>query len=80
MAHTRPRDGSGICYLTVQIFDVISEHERVLGLGAAEGAPPVRMGETAAISFAIAPDGTWIELSQRASLTGSIADLAIPDR
>ncbi len=78
--HGSPREGSGIRYLTVQIFDVVAEHARVLALGATEGAAPVRMGETAAISFVVAPDGTWIELSQRASLTGSIAAAPVPDR
>ncbi len=37
-----------------------------------EGAPPVTLGEVARISFIRDPDGNWIEISQRASLTGAI--------
>jgi lactoylglutathione lyase len=33
---------------------------------------PVTLGTTARISFIRDPDGNWIELSQRASLTGSL--------
>ncbi len=62
-------DATGMRYLTVQVRDVDHEHGRVLALGATEGAPPRTLGETAHISFVRAPDGTWIELSQRASLT-----------
>jgi lactoylglutathione lyase len=30
------------------------------------------LGETARISFILDPDGNWIEISQRASLTGAL--------
>jgi len=33
---------------------------------------PFNMGKTARISFITDPDGNWIELSQRASLTGPL--------
>ena len=65
-------DATGIRYLTVQVWDCDREHERILGLGATGGAPPRTLGETARISFVRTPDGTWIELSQRASLTGPL--------
>lgn len=64
----------GFRYLTVQVRDVRAEHERLLGLGATEGLPPTRLGEVAAISFVRDPGGNWLEVSQRASLTGPLPD------
>jgi len=63
-------DASGFRYLTVQVYDVVAEHERLIGMGADEGMPPTRLGDVAAISFVRDPGGNWIEISQRASLTG----------
>jgi lactoylglutathione lyase len=37
-----------------------------------EGYAPVSLGKVARISFVRDPDGNWIELSQRASLTGNL--------
>jgi hypothetical protein len=37
-----------------------------------EARAPVTLGSTARISMVRDPDGNWIELSQRASLTGSL--------
>lgn len=62
----------GYRYLTVQVFDCEGEHRRVLALGGREGAPPRRAGEVAIFSMVRDPDGNWIEISQRASLTGSL--------
>lgn len=66
--------GLGYRYLTVQVFDVDYEHHRALSLGATEGRGVVTLGETARISFIQDPDGNWIEISQRASLTGALPD------
>ena len=65
-------DGPGWRYITVQIFKVDEEHAAILARGGAEGAAPRTLGETARISFIRDPDGNWIEMSQRASLTGSL--------
>ncbi len=62
----------GLRYTTVQVFDVVAEHAAILARGGREGAPPVRLGEVAFISFVRDPDGNWIEISQRKSLTGSL--------
>lgn len=62
----------GLRYMTVQVWDVDTEHTRFLERGAEEGRPPVTLGATARISFIRDPDGNWIEVSQRASLTGSL--------
>ena len=59
-------------YLTVQVRDVRAEHARLLELGWTEGTAPVKLGETAFISFVLDPDGAPVEISQRASLTGPL--------
>lgn len=64
----------GFRYLTVQVRDVRAEHARLVGLGWTEQTPPVRLGEVAYISFVRDFDGTPIEISQRASLTGPLPD------
>lgn len=64
--------GRGYRYLTAQVFDVDAEHAGVLERGGREGQPPRTLGETARISFVRDPDGNWLEISQRASLTGPI--------
>ena len=64
--------GPGLRYITFQVFDVVAEHARILELGGTEGRAPVRLGEVAYISFVRDPDGNWIEISQRKSLTGSL--------
>jgi catechol 2,3-dioxygenase-like lactoylglutathione lyase family enzyme len=74
---TAPEDAAyeaaGFRYITIQVRHVNAEHAGVLARGGREGRAPVTLGETARISFVRDPDGNWIELSQRASLTGSLA-------
>ena len=60
----------GFRYLTVQVRDCIAEHAGVLARGGTEGRPPTVLGDTVRYSFVLDPDGTFIEISQRASLTG----------
>jgi lactoylglutathione lyase len=64
--------GPGYRYLTVQIFSCDAAHRRAVELGAREGAPPRRAGDVAIYSMVRDPDGNWVELSQRASLTGPL--------
>ncbi len=71
---TGARDGVGIRYVTVQVRDVRAAHAQALDAGMTEGMAPLRLGDTAFISFVRLPDGDWIELSQRASLTGPLPD------
>ena len=68
-----PQKALGLRYMTFQIFDVVTEHTHVISKGGSEGMAPVRLGEVAFISFVRDPDGNWIELSQRKSITGSLA-------
>ena len=68
-----PQKALGLRYMTLQIFDVVAEHAHVINNGGSECMAPVRLGEVAFISFVRDPDGNWIELSQRKSITGSLA-------
>lgn len=72
---TQRRDGPGIRYLTIQVRDVEAAHAHALAHDLTEGLAPVRLGDTAYISFVRLPDGDWIELSQRASLTGPLPEV-----
>jgi catechol 2,3-dioxygenase-like lactoylglutathione lyase family enzyme len=62
----------GMRYMTIQVRDCNQEFKRFMAMGAWEGAPPVTLGEVARICFIRDPDGNWIEISQRASLTGPL--------
>jgi lactoylglutathione lyase len=64
--------GKGWRYITFQVFRVDEEHERVLQRGGRQAMAPVTLGTTARISMVRDPDGNWIELSQRASIVGSL--------
>lgn len=65
-------EGKGWRYITFQIFNADEAHEKALACGGIEGMAPTTLGTTARISFVRDPDGNWIELSQRASLVGSL--------
>ena len=72
LAPTKGLHGSGFRYLTIQVLDVDVEHRKAVKAGANATVEPFNMGKTARISFITDPDGNWIELSQRASLTGPL--------
>lgn len=65
-------DGCGYRYLTIQVFKVDLEHAGLLNRGAVEGREPMTLGSIARISFITDQDNNWIEISQRASLTGDL--------
>ncbi len=67
-----PLQAKGLRYFTIQVVDVDREHATLVERGATEGLAPITLGKTARISFIRDPDGNWIELSQRASLTGPL--------
>jgi catechol 2,3-dioxygenase-like lactoylglutathione lyase family enzyme len=62
----------GMRYVTIQVRNVDTEHRRLMSMGVWEGSAPVSLGAVARISFIRDPDGNFIEISQRASLTGPI--------
>ena len=53
-------------------FKVDEIHARTLAAGALEGLAPTTLGDVARISMILDPDGNWIELSQRASIVGTL--------
>lgn len=59
----------GLRYMTVQIFDCDGLTAALERAGVEVGAPPRTVGQVR-YSFIRDPDGNWIELSERASLTG----------
>jgi len=62
----------GYRYLTVQVWDCDAEYARALANGASSGGAPRTMGSVARFGFVCDPDGNWLEISQRASLTGPL--------
>jgi catechol 2,3-dioxygenase-like lactoylglutathione lyase family enzyme len=64
--------GSGWRYITFQVIKVDDEHAAVVVNGGREALAPVTLGTTARISMVRDPDGNWIELSQRASIVGTL--------
>ncbi|HEX4293058.1 MAG TPA: VOC family protein [Rhizomicrobium sp.] len=64
--------GPGFRYITFQVFKCDEEHARILEHGGREALAPTTLGTTARISMVRDPDGNWIEISQRASITGSL--------
>lgn len=70
--HDAAFEGKGWRYITFQVYEVDREHAHVLAHGGREGRPPETLGTVARVSMIRDPDGNWIELSQRASLTGSL--------
>jgi len=64
--------GRGYRYLTIQVHECDAEHASILERGGEEAAPPRTLGEVARFSMVKDPDGNWVEISQRASLTGPL--------
>lgn len=64
--------GTGFRYVTLQVFDCDAATERALAAGARLGAPARTLGDVARFSMVRDPDGNWVELSQRKSLTGDL--------
>ena len=62
----------GFRYITIQVTDTDGVHAHALKHGGIEGRAPLTLGDVARISFVRDPDGNWIEISQRKSLTGSL--------
>ena len=59
----------GLRYMTVQIFDCDGMTSALERAGVEIGMAPKTVGQVR-YSFIRDPDGNWIELSERASLTG----------
>lgn len=64
--------GAGYRYLTIQIFDADKDTDGILRRGGRLASAPTDYGTIARVSFVKDPDGNWIEVSARASLTGVV--------
>ncbi|MCR9214315.1 MAG: VOC family protein [Proteobacteria bacterium] len=62
----------GYRYLTFQIFQADNDYKTIISRGGGAGQEPITLGTTVRFGFIRDPDGNWIELSQRATLTGSL--------
>jgi lactoylglutathione lyase len=60
----------GFRYLTVQIFDADEACGGIQRRGGTVVVEPTNVGKIARVGFVSDPDGNWIEISARASLTG----------
>jgi lactoylglutathione lyase len=66
------KNATGYRYTTVQIYKCDLEHAGILARGGREGGVPRTIGTTTRYSFVRDPDGNWLEVSQRAQLTGTL--------
>jgi len=64
--------GPAFRYLTIQIFDADETCADIVKRGGRLSQAPVTFGEVARYGFVCDPDGNWIEISARASLTGIV--------
>lgn len=62
--------GPAFRYLTVQIFDADAECAGIAERGGRVVIEPTSVGTVARYGFVTDPDGNWIEISARTSLTG----------
>jgi lactoylglutathione lyase len=62
--------GPGNRYLTVQIFDADQACDAIVSRGGRLARAPIDFRGIARFGFVKDPDGNWIEISARASLTG----------
>lgn len=62
--------GPGYRYLTVQIFDADQAMKDIVARGGRIARDAVNFKDVARYGFVKDPDGNWIEISARASLTG----------
>jgi lactoylglutathione lyase len=65
--------GPGYRYMTVQVWDCLTEYDGILARGGVSGGEPRVLGDTVRYAFVCDPDGNHIEISQRASLTGPLS-------
>lgn len=66
-------EGGGYRYITIQVPSCDAATSGILARGGRPGREAVTLGDVARFSFVRDPDGNWIEISQRKSLTGSLA-------
>jgi lactoylglutathione lyase len=77
-----PRSGAmesvGFTYTTFHVRDVLGAHAHLLASGCQEAIPPTPFHGITTYSFIRDPFGNWVEVSQRADLVGSFAEVDGP--
>lgn len=73
-----PLEALGFTYTTLHVMDVLGTHAHLVANGCAEAIPPTPFHGITTYSFARDPVGNWIEISQRADLAGSMAQVEGP--
>jgi catechol 2,3-dioxygenase-like lactoylglutathione lyase family enzyme len=61
----------GFTYTTLHVTDTVAVHTHLVSHGCAEAIPPTPFESITTYSFVRDPTGNWIEVSQRADLTGT---------
>lgn len=61
----------GFTYTTLHVTDTVAAHRYLVEHGCTEAIPPTPFESITTYSFARDPTGNWIEISQRADLTGA---------
>ena len=62
--------GEGFRYLTIQVCDATATCNAIKTMGGRIAMEPLWFGKIAKVGFVLDPDGNWLEISARASLTG----------
>jgi lactoylglutathione lyase len=67
----------GFTYTTLHVTDTVAVHAHLVAHGCTEAIPPTPFESITTYSFVRDPTGNWIEISQRADLTGT-ASVPLP--
>lgn len=67
-------EAQGLSYVTLHVADLPAAHRHLISHGCTEAIPPTPFRDITAYSFVRDPLGGWIEVSQRADLTGKPVD------
>lgn len=70
-------EARGLSYVTIHVADLPTAHEHLIRNGCTEAIPPTPFRDITAYSFVRDPLGGWIEVSQRADLTGKPVDATL---
>lgn len=70
-------EAQGLSYVTLHVADLPTAHRHLIGNGCTQAIPPTPFRDITAYSFVRDPLGGWIEVSQRADLTGKPVDTSL---
>jgi len=78
LPRTAAMEAIGFTYTTFHVRDVLATHARLLAAGCLEAIRPTPFHGITTYSFIRDPFGNWVEVSQRADLVGSFAEVEGP--